>query len=103
MVEDSTSGDISHAVSLFRARGASRQDRRAAVVELASILEERRSCLQANLLTKDESALREIANKFDLRHRNADQNADYGDEFLEWIFYWYLATIHLTDLLITRG
>lgn len=88
-----------HAISLFRKRGATREDRRSAVVALAGILEERRELLKDRLLTKDEGALFEIANNFDLRHRKADQRSDYNAEFLEWIFYWYLATVHLTKRL----
>ncbi len=85
-----------HAIALFRKRDATREDRRSAVVALASVLEEQRELLQERLLKKDERALFEIANKFALRHRKANQRGDYDDAYLEWIFYWYLATVHLT-------
>lgn len=88
-----------HAISLFRKRGATREDRRSAVVTLAGILEDRRELLKDRLWTKDEGALFDIANNFDLRHRKADQRGDYDAEFLEWIFYWYLATVNLTKRL----
>lgn len=94
--------EVVHAVALFRARSASRQQRRSAVVVLAGILEQRRDLLKEELLRKDENSLFEIANKFDLRHRRLDQLADYDDAFLEWIFYWYLATVHLTNELLSR-
>jgi hypothetical protein len=64
---------VAHAVALFRARQATRQSRRSAVIELAGILERRRSLLKEHLLTRDESALFEIANKFDIRHRSEAQ------------------------------
>lgn len=89
-----------HAISLFRRRDATREDRRSAVVALASILEEQRDLLKERLLRKDERALFEIANKFALRHRKANQRGEYDDAYLEWIFYWYLATVHLTRQLI---
>ncbi|MDQ1739016.1 MAG: hypothetical protein QOE53_668, partial [Pseudonocardiales bacterium] len=55
--------------------------------------------LEQNLLTKDSAALFEIANRFDLRHRRADQLADYDDAYLDWIFWWYLSTLELIESL----
>lgn len=103
-VLDSATGyreDVNHAIALFRRRGGSREEQRSAVVALAGILEQRRDPLHRRLLTRDERALFEIANSFNLRHRKADQHSDYAEEFLEWIFYWYLATVQLTGRLIT--
>lgn len=91
---------VAHAIARFRDRNGTRQDHRSAIVALAGILEERRSHLKARLTSKDEGALFNIANNFDLRHRGNDQYADYGPEYLEWIFYWYLATVQLTDRLL---
>lgn len=95
----STKG-VAHAIALFRDRGGTREMQRSAIRSLADVLEERREVLRLRLLKKDERALFRIANEFDLRHRRADQQSDYAEEFLEWIFYWYLATVHLTDRLI---
>ena len=92
--------DKSHAIALFRDRNASRAQRRSAVVALARILEDRRSLLKQHLSKKDEGALFEIANRFDLRHNKENQLKDYDEKFLEWIFYWYLATVQLTDRLL---
>ena len=97
-----TGDEVRHAVASFRARGASREERRSAVIALVRILESRRSLLHASLSRRDERALFEIANKFDIRHRNGLQNDDYDEVFLDWIFRWYLATIKLTDDLIGR-
>lgn len=94
--------DVSHAITMFRQHGASREDRRMAVVELAGVLEANRTLLKKNLLTKDESALFQIANKFDLRHRDVDQQSDYADEYLDWLFHWYLATVELIRQLSER-
>lgn len=101
MSEPSSSrDDIAHAVALFRSRSGTRQERRSAIVALAAVLEQRRPLLKSQLLSKDEGALFQIANEYDLRHRRADQRTDYSDHFLDWIFYWYLATIHLTDRIL---
>lgn len=97
-------GSVAHAIALFRARGATREQGRSAIVALAGVLEQRRALLKTHLLTKDEGALFEIANRYDLRHQNASQRGGYDSAFLEWVFYWYLATVQLTDrLLVARA
>jgi hypothetical protein len=75
------------------------ESKRSAIVTLAGILEERRALLK-DQLGKDEGALFEIANRYDLRHRKADPRGDYDEAFLDWIFWWYLATVDLTNRLI---
>lgn len=94
--------EVQHAVALFRGRGASREDRRSAVVALARVLEHRRTLLKDQLLSGDEGALFQIANQFDLRHRNERQQGDYDAAFLDWVFWWYLGTIELADRLVAR-
>lgn len=93
---------VRHAVARFRTRDATRDDKRSAVFTLARILESRRTLLKTELLSKDEGALFQIANQFDIRHRNADQRPSYDDGYLDWIFWWYLATVELTNQLLTR-
>jgi hypothetical protein len=91
--------EVTHAIGLFRGRATTREDKRSAVTALARVLEDRRRFIEANLLSKDEGALFLIANKFDIRHRGADQHADYDEAYLDWVFWWYLATVELTDRL----
>lgn len=93
---------ITHAIALFRARGATRDDKRSAVKNLADVLEDRRKLLKTALFSKDEDALFQIANNFDIRHHNARQQANYDPAFLDWVFWWYLATIELADRLVAR-
>lgn len=71
---------------------------------LAGILEQRRALIKnTTLLTKkDENALFDIANNFALRHQDMNQQRDYDPAFLDWIFWWYLATIALTNSIIER-
>ena len=76
---------------------------RSAIVTLAGVLEANRKLLKTELLTADESALFQIANTFDLRHRNADQRTDVDPIFLEWIFHTFLATAGLVGRLQRRG
>jgi hypothetical protein len=96
-----------HAVAMFRSRAASREEKRSAVLALARVLEDRRQLIEERLGKKDEGALFRIANEFDLRHRGVsgrgrEQHADYDDAFLDWVFWWYLATVELTDRLLAR-
>jgi len=94
---------LEHAISLFRGRTATREDKRSACVALAGLLEEHRPLLKQYLHKKDEGALFQIANAFAVRHRNAEQHNDYDDAYLDWLFWWYLATIDLTNKLRSRG
>lgn len=91
--------DVAHAIALFRSRTGDVAAMRSAVVALAGVLEHNRSLLKRELLSNDEGALFDIANNFDIRHRNANQRTDYDPAFLEWLFYWYLATVNLVSRL----
>ena len=97
-----TRDPIQHAIALFRKRGAMPEEKRSACIALAGVLERRRGLLRAELFRRDEGALFQIANEFDLRHRSASQHADYDPAFLDWIFWWYLGTIELTDRIRVR-
>jgi hypothetical protein len=93
---------IRHAVALFRRRGATDEDKRSALITLAGILEERRRLIKTELVSADEGALFQIASKFAIRHQNSQQLSDYDPAFLDWVFWWYLATVELTNRIITR-
>jgi hypothetical protein len=95
-------GRVEHAIALFRGRAATEHDKRSAIVALANVLEDRRRQLKTSLFSDDEGALFQIANRFDLRHRNDKQHTDYDPAFRDWVFWWYLATIELTDRLLAR-
>jgi hypothetical protein len=100
--DESTGGQIRHAIVLFRSRSATEYDKRSAVVALAGVLEKRRALLKKELFSKDEQALFQIANQFAIRHENDRQQGDYDPVFQDWIFWFYLATVELTDRLIER-
>lgn len=93
---------VQHAVALFRRRGASVEEKRSACVALAGVLESRRALIRENLLRRDEGALFQIANEFNIRHRAESQKAEYDPVFLDWIFWWYLGTIELTERVLAR-
>lgn len=86
---------LEEAIALFRRRHASLTDRHNAVRMLADILEELRPRLKQALSKKDESDLFDIANNFEIRHRNEKQKGKYDKSlWLSWIFYFYLSTLH---------
>lgn len=86
---------LEEAIALFRRRHATLTDRHNAVRMLADILEELRPRLRNALLKKDESDLFNIANNFEIRHRNEKQKGKYDKSlWLSWMFYFYLATLH---------
>jgi hypothetical protein len=100
---DQGAGDrVQHAISLFRRRDASEEDKRSACIALAGVLEERRDLLKHSLTSDDEGALFTIANKFAIRHRRADQSTAYDPVFLDWVFWAYLGTVELTNRLLSR-
>jgi len=100
--DPTTRDEVRHAISLFRSRGATREDKRLACFELGRVLEARRRLLQANVFSGDEDDLFQIANRFDVRHASERQKADYNPLFLDWVFWWFLATIELTDRLLSE-
>ncbi|MFC1432730.1 hypothetical protein ACEZDB_18975 [Streptacidiphilus sp. N1-3] len=100
-VHDADATELQHALAQFRARGATQMDKRQAVIALAGILERRRALVKDQLLSKDEGALFQIANQFGIRHQDAKQQTKYdAGLYLDWIFYWYTATIDLTNRIV---
>lgn len=97
-----TADRLCHAVALHRKRDATREEKRSAVIALVGVLEERRPLLKERLFTEDERALFRIANAFAIRHNTGDQQGDYADDFLDWMFWWYAATVELTERLLAR-
>ncbi|MFI2589843.1 hypothetical protein ACH498_25070 [Rhodococcus erythropolis] len=91
---------VEHAISLFRGRAAGVEEKRSACVVLAGLLEERRALVKEELLTADERDLFVVANKFGIRHRGADQRTNYDPAYLDWIYWWYIATFELIDRLV---
>lgn len=98
-VVDGNHDRIEHAITLFRRRTASLEDKRSACKDLADVLENRRPFIKANFHGKDAGVLFDIANSFGIRHHDGKQRLDYPEEYLDWTFWWYLATIDLTNRL----
>jgi hypothetical protein len=95
---------VADAVAHFRRREATTGDRRAAVRELADVLEFLRDDVKEHMLRKDEGDLFRIANEFALRHNKPETRRDFEEPvWLAWLFYVYLSTIRLTLELSRRS
>ncbi|MEP7009113.1 MAG: hypothetical protein ABJC13_02210 [Acidobacteriota bacterium] len=100
---DNVTGRIKTALHKFRHHRAAIDERRGAVRDLADVLEFLRPELKRVLASQDEKDLFNIANSFGIRHHRSDQRTDYDQEvWLDWIFYYYLATIHTAIRLIEK-
>lgn len=92
---------VESAIRKFRNRGATIDDRRDAIRDLADVLEYLRPQLQQIMNRKDESDLFNIVNNFGIRHHNERQKTEYDKPvWFSWMFYYYLATIHAAVRLI---
>ena len=87
---------ISSAVLRYRRHGSTLDDRRQAVRDLADVLEYLRPKVKELLTAADDKDLFNIANNFGVRHHNDKQKTSYDTGlWLSWMFYFYLATIHV--------
>lgn len=87
---------INAAVLRYRRHGSTIDDRRQAVRDLADVLEYLRPKVKALLTSNDDKDLFNIANNFGVRHHNDKQKTAYDAAlWLSWMFYFYLATIHV--------
>jgi hypothetical protein len=84
-------------VAHFRRRDATSGVRRAAVRELADVLEFLREDVKEHMLSEDERVLFRFANEFAIRHNKRETRRDFDEPaWLAWAFYVYLASIRLT-------
>ncbi|MGN2638287.1 hypothetical protein ACTD5D_19250 [Nocardia takedensis] len=98
--DDPEADEIFDAIAMFRARGASRQQKQLALAGLYRVLEQRRgNVIQDQMTKKDSGALFDIANNFHIRHGDGSriQHKDYDDYYLDWVFWLYLSTAELTS------
>lgn len=94
-VADPHQAKVTNAIRTFQLGRSTREQRKQAVRDLIDVLEFHREAVKEHLSKKDEADLFNIANNFALRHHRADQRDDYDDAWLTWMFYVYLATVHL--------
>ena len=87
----------------FRLYGSSPEEKKNSVKILVEVLEYLRQEAKTVITEKDEDDLFNLANNFGIRHHNAKQKTHYDQEiWLEWMFYYYLATINATVRLLKQ-
>lgn len=95
---------VATAIRLFRTRSSSVTERRAAIAVLAGYLERHREAFKAAELSRgDEGALFNIFNSFAIRHNKKADRQEYGEEYLDWIYWVTLAAIQLLKELNKRS
>ncbi len=103
-LEDRALTRISAARDKFQRYGASLDDRRHAVRDLADVLELLRPEAKKIITKKDENDLFQLVNNFSIRHFNQYQKVDYDQSvWLSWMFHHLLATIHAITNIIHRS
>ena len=68
-IESPDHSEIAHAIATFRNRHATVEAKWSAVRDLATVLESHKKTVKEHLARKDESALFQIANEFNIRHK----------------------------------
>ena len=95
---------VASARRAFTRYGATDDDKRHAVRNLADVLEHLRATGGTGLVKKDEAELFTIANSFGIRHHRPDQKTEYQTgPWLDWIYFSFLNSIHLINRLHDPG
>lgn len=95
---------VASATHTYRRYGATSDDKRHAVHDLADVLEHLRKSIGTQLPSKDESDLFKVANSFGIRHHNQTQQTTYDEDiWLDWMFYSFLNAIQVATRVINRS
>lgn len=101
--ESAVDDRVASAMRAFRRYGATDDDKRHAIRDLADVLEHLRATVGSQLPSKDEGDLFNIANNYGLRHHNQNQKLDYDRSiWLDWMFYSFLNAIQLATRVVNR-
>lgn len=108
---DNVEQRVESAIKKFRNYRSSLDEKRDAIRDLADVLEFLRPKMKKVIFKPDEKYLYNlteetynIANNYGIRHHNNKQKQDYDkDIWYNWIFYYYLVTIHAFVRLIKKA
>lgn len=101
-IPDSVARPVNNAVTNYIKRGATVDEKKTAVRELADALESIRPSIKTHLLSADEGELFKVANQFAIRHNDSKQKSDYNKSiWYDWMFHVNLAAL-LTVIKILR-
>ena len=103
--EKNVDSKVRNAILKWRNRHLSLAEKKEAIREMADVFEwlKKTKRLDRVLDRKDESAIFDIANNFDIRHHNPQQKTNYDRViWYAWMFHFYLATYHATIRLLLK-
>jgi hypothetical protein len=94
---------VESAILKFRRSRSSLDGKHDAIRDLVDVLEWLRPKIKEVISSKDEDDLFNLANNFGIRHHKDNQKQDYDKAiWYNWMFYYYLATIHACLKLIKK-
>jgi hypothetical protein len=94
---------IEEATRQYLRHGSSQDDKKQAIQKLVEVFEFLRPQIKRVLTKADENDLFNIANNFGIRHHNKKQKTGYDESiWLDWMFYYYLATLSTVIKLIDK-
>ena len=89
---------VNSAILKYSHYGSSIEERKEAILKLAGVLEYLKERIKNNgeyFADKDDDALFNIINNFDIRHHKQMQQDQYNkDAWYDWMFYTFLASIY---------
>lgn len=86
---------VQYAITKFLKFDSTLPEKKDAIRTLSDVLEYYKQ-QDIRLPKKDDSDLFQIINGFDIRHHNKEQQGEYSNEvWYEWMFYTFLASIHV--------
>jgi len=94
---------VESAILKFRRSRSSLDGKHDAIRDLVDVLEWLRPKIKEVISSKDEDDLFNLANNYSIRHHKDTQKQDYDKAiWYNWMFYYYLATIHACVRLIKK-
>lgn len=95
--EDSTTEKVETAIKMFFKYDSNESQKAKAINILADILEPYRKELKNETTENHDTLIFSIVNKYGIRHNTLTQKTDYNKPiWYEWMFHYYLATVHAT-------
>lgn len=95
--DDSITEQVETAIKMFFKHDSNLEEKKKAINILADILEPFRQKVKNITSSKHDALIFNTVNQYGIRHNNIDQKTNYDKPiWYEWMFHYYLATIHAT-------
>lgn len=95
--DDTITEQVETAIKMFFKHDSNLEEKKKAITILADILEPLRQKVKNITSSKHDALIFNTVNQYGIRHNNIDQKTNYDKPiWYEWMFHYYLATIHAT-------